>query len=109
VGLETSPKALEMANKMRRLIPAFPEIISELRADWNASFDIVLSLDVLEHIERDEVALSQWVSILKPGGKLVLSVPAHQRKWSNGDVWAGHFRRYDKEPIRQLVEKVGLS
>jgi len=68
-----------------------------------------VACEVLEHIEDDRAALAQWRDWLRPGGHLILSVPAHARRWSATDVWAGHFRRYEKAALRQLLETSGFA
>lgn len=108
-GVETSRQALDVATKIASMAPNPPLITSTLDPDWDSYFDALLSLDVLEHIEDDGAALKQWAALLKPGGRMVLSVPAHQHRWSNGDIWAGHFRRYDRNQLIHLVEKAGLT
>jgi len=74
----------------------------------SASLDLVVAFDVLEHIEDDRAALAQWVSWLRQGGTLVLSVPARMSLWTAGDEWAGHFRRYERDALKALVEAAGL-
>src|SRR4051794_25053802 len=54
-------------------------------------FDLVAALDVLEHIQKDESALQEWGRLLKPGGYVLLTVPAYQWLWSGHDVSLGHF------------------
>lgn len=77
--------------------------------EWNQSFDILLAFDVLEHIEHDRDALTDWHSWLAPNGTLLLSVPAHTRMWTAGDEWAGHFRRYEREPLLRLLREAGFE
>ena len=72
------------------------------------SFDACLSLDVLEHIQDDTQALKEIRRVLKPGGVLLLTVPAFQWMWSNMDE-GGHFRRYTKAQVAALLEKVKLK
>ena len=78
-------------------------------ATWQGTFDYVLAFEVLEHIERDDDALRQWAGWLKPGGRLVMSVPAHRARWSASDVWAGHFRRYERTDMAKLLDASGLT
>ncbi len=71
-------------------------------------FDIVTAFDVLEHIEKDISALKEWSELLKENGLLYLSVPAHQRGWSHLDEMVGHWRRYERQQIRDVVSAAGL-
>ncbi|MDE2308067.1 MAG: class I SAM-dependent methyltransferase [Xanthomonadaceae bacterium] len=82
---------------------------AEADPGWEASFDALFAFDVLEHIERDREALAQWHGWLAPGGTLLLSVPAHARLWTAGDEWAGHFRRYERGPLLQLLRETGFE
>jgi SAM-dependent methyltransferase len=61
-----------------------------------ASFDTVLSCNVFEHIPDDALAFEHAARLLKPGGRLVLLLPAHQRLYGSMDQLAGHFRRYSR-------------
>src|SRR4029079_68422 len=56
----------------------------------------VLLFEVLEHVEDDVGLLGELHELLAPGGVVLLSVPAHQRRFSRVDDRAGHFRRYDR-------------
>jgi len=77
--------------------------------DWEGLFNCVVAFEVLEHIEFDAEAVRQWVSWLKPGGHFLLSVPAHQRRWNASDEWAGHFRRYERDALSELIQSSGLE
>lgn len=72
------------------------------------SFDVVCAFEVLEHLEDDAAALAAWVARVRPGGLLLLSVPAYQRRYAAADELVGHFRRYDPEPLRALLAAAGL-
>lgn len=65
-------------------------------------FDIVVSFDVFEHIEKDQKAVSEVYRVLKKGGTLVYSVPAGPGLFSSHDVALEHFRRYDKKMVKNL-------
>lgn len=65
--------------------------------------DVITFLEVLEHLEDDTAALNRLRKLVRPGGLLVLSVPAHQDLWDELDEWAGHIRRYERD---ELVEKL---
>jgi len=82
---------------------------SEPEPSWAGQFDTLFAFDVLEHIENDGDALRQWHKWLVPEGTLLLSVPAHAQLWSAGDVWAGHWRRYERAPLMALLEANGFA
>ncbi len=110
VGLETSQPARALARHLcERHGVADPAIVTEPAPEWAASFDVVAAFDVLEHIADDRAAIAQWVRWLRPGGRLLLSVPAHSRRWNAGDEWAGHYRRYERDQLRALLAREGLT
>jgi SAM-dependent methyltransferase len=104
-ALETSEEALRLAGQLN---PGM-RIARAPAADWTEAFDALVACEVLEHIEDDLAALEEWRGWLRPGGHLILSVPAHARRWSATDVWAGHFRRYEKDDLRRLLEQAGFA
>ena len=72
------------------------------------SFDLVAAFDVLEHIEHDEDALKEWLRVLKPGGCVVMTIPAHRWLWSAHDTSLHHFRRYTTREVKNKAKNVGL-
>lgn len=75
----------------------------------NASFDVVLMLDVLEHIKEDLGSLKAARMLLKPDGILVLTVPAFSSLWSKNDEVYHHLRRYTLPQLEQLCGDAGFS
>ena len=71
------------------------------------SFDLVCLFDVLEHVAEDEASLVSMRRLLKPDGKIVLTVPAHQWLWSTHDVGLHHMRRYSRELLKERIERAG--
>ena len=63
----------------------------------------------LEHLENDEEVIEKVASFLRPGGYLVLSVPAHRNMLSHQDYAAGHYRRYDRPELEGLLERHGFT
>lgn len=112
-GLGFSCEALEPSAPARAVAGPVLSGVATLHAappdGWAAAFDVLLALDVLEHIEDDVGALAAWHAWLKPGGTMVLSVPARMRLWTAGDTWAGHFRRYERDGLRALLDRVGFE
>jgi 2-polyprenyl-3-methyl-5-hydroxy-6-metoxy-1,4-benzoquinol methylase len=72
-------------------------------------FDVVVSCDVIEHIEADRKAMAEMARVLRPGGILVLTVPAHRWLWSAHDEALDHLRRYEPAELRGLIEDAGLE
>jgi SAM-dependent methyltransferase len=72
-------------------------------------YDSILMVNVLEHIEDDSSALQQLAGALRPGGRLVLWVPAFQALYSAFDERIGHYRRYRLKDVRRLLEDADLE
>ncbi len=72
-------------------------------------FDVVCALEVIEHIKNDAEALQQLHKLLKPRGTLLLTVPAYQLIYSRRDVASGHYRRYSRSSLSQLLTKTGFA
>jgi len=72
-------------------------------------FDVVGLFDVLEHIEDDKLAIYNISKMLKRGGKIVLTVPAHMWLWCEEDEISNHFKRYELNSLKQLLKEEGFS
>ena len=68
------------------------------------TYDTIIYLDVLEHIENDQEEISKAFNSLKQGGKLIINVPAFQHLYSNFDKDVNHFRRYNKQSLLKLFK-----
>ena len=73
------------------------------------AYDLVLMLDVLEHIADDHSALVSARSALRPGGHLVLTVPALSLLWSRHDEANAHYRRYPRRGLRGTLDAAGFE
>jgi len=71
------------------------------------SFDLAVSLDVIEHLEDDLTALRELRRTVAPGGALLVTVPAYQWLWSGHDVINHHHRRYTRSSLRSVAEQAG--
>jgi len=73
--------------------------------------DLILMMDVLEHIQEDELFLSQLVAeaMVTPNTQLFITVPAYQALFTAHDHYLGHFRRYQKETLLSLLKQSGLE
>ena len=72
-----------------------------------AAYDVIVCLNVLEHIEDDRAVLGQFREALKPGGRVCLVIPAHAALYGPMDALAGHFRRYSREEFRARLLGAG--
>jgi SAM-dependent methyltransferase len=73
------------------------------------SFDLIMALDVLEHLEDHSAALSEFRRICAMGGHLLITVPAFNFLWGDQDLISHHRRRYTLRSLRTLVEQAGFS
>lgn len=74
-----------------------------------SSFDVVLALDVLEHLDDDDTGLEQIMRLLRPGGLLVITVPALPSLWGGQDIVSEHRRRYTRRQFRALLTRHRLA
>jgi SAM-dependent methyltransferase len=72
-----------------------------------ASFDLVVGLDVLEHIEEDASALRALMAMVRPEGRVLITVPAVQALWGSHDRRLHHVRRYDLGRMRRICVEAG--
>lgn len=76
---------------------------------FEEEFDVICLFDVLEHLHDDKEALKSLMRMLKKGGKIILTVPAHQWLWSRDDQIAGHKKRYTIREMQKMFSKVDLK
>lgn len=107
VGVELSAEARSLARQVVAGVQGF-SIESSVPDGPAESFDLLAAFEVLEHIEDDAGALASWLELLKPGGQVLISVPAHRRRWNVTDVLVGHHRRYDRADVEGLLRGAGL-
>jgi SAM-dependent methyltransferase len=99
-------KQLRTTVKKRWGVHAPDVIAGSLRALADRpSFDCVLYLDVLEHIQDDRAQIGETERLVRPGGHIVILSPAHQWLFSEFDKSIGHIRRYDKRTLRALAPR----
>ena len=73
------------------------------------NFDTVFALNVVEHIYDDRLAISNCYKLLKPGGQLVILVPAYQCLFNNFDVELEHYRRYTRKQLESIFLSYNFS
>ncbi len=105
-GVEPSTAACLLA--VERGCDATCATFEGLPAD-DASLDLLIALDVLEHCEKDSVALAEALRTVRPGGVVLLTVPALPSLWSPHDDLNGHFRRYTRATIAAALVEAGFS
>lgn len=82
---------------------------TEIPTEPDRSFDLVAAFEVLEHIEDDVGALTEWSRWLVSGGHIVMSMPAHPGRFGPWDERVGHFRRYSRESLGAVFEAAGFE
>lgn len=107
-AIEIDPAARAIASE-RLGTPVGDAPLPDLPGVPRGHYDLVAVLDVVEHIEDDVAALKGMASLLKPGGKILIAVPAHQWLWSAHDVVNHHHRRYSKASLIKAIETAGLK
>ncbi len=76
---------------------------------FDGEFDLIAALDVIEHLDDDRGSVAALSNLLKPGGKLLTTVPAHPWMWSEHDVAHHHKRRYRRRDYLDLFEAAELK
>lgn len=106
LGVDSSKQIAAFNKKMGRKV-----VVGDItKLDFpQKQFSLVTVLEVLEHLDRDRQALEEVWRILKPGGMLVITVPAFSFLWGSHDVTAHHKRRYTQKEIEEKLQKTGFK
>jgi SAM-dependent methyltransferase len=107
VGSELHPEGLAFAQ--RRLPKADLYQMDARHIPFQSEFDVVLALDVIEHIEDDEAVIAEMFKAARPGGGAIVSVPQHPRLWSANDDFSHHKRRYTRSELRSKLRNAGFE
>jgi len=106
-GLDVAPLAVQLARE-RTTCPIDEGSVTALPyAD--ASFDAITSIDVLYHLEKPSDALREFTRCLKPGGLVVINVPAYRWLWSYHDTAVNSHHRFTRSEIKTLLRDAGLQ
>ena len=106
-ALEVDAAARQIASE-RLGRPVGSSSLPELDGIADASYDLIALLDVLEHVAADTASLTAIRAKLKPGGRILLTVPANQWMWSAHDTVHHHFRRYSGTDLKRVIGGAGL-
>ena len=107
VGVE--PDATSRATASARLGDGSRIVTDLTDLPDDEQFDLACAFEVLEHIPDDKGALSEWVERVRPGGHVLVSVPAEPDRFGPFDELVGHLRRYTTEDLASLFESAGLD
>lgn len=109
-GIDSSEELISLArkrigkrNNMQLAVSAVQEMASF------GQFETLLCLDVLEHLQDDNAALQMLFSACRPGGRLIMSVPALPGLYGQRDEQLGHFRRYKRHELIDKVNQAGFQ
>lgn len=112
-GIDLSPANIQVAKQRFKqcqdvdirqldLDVATPELIER-------DYDTAVCLDVLEHIEEDTMLMQRLAAVIRPGGHVLIKVPACPWLYGSIDVASDHYRRYTRSRLRALAEENGLT
>ena len=108
ISIEPSNTLMEVY-ETKFSLPAYVKLTNENLFDLTPSsyglFDTIILIHVMEHIEDDRKAITHLSNLLKPGGKILIEVPALEFLFSIHDETLGHYRRYNKYNFKQMVDK----
>lgn len=106
-GIELDPEVAAVARD-RGLGEVVQGRLEEL--PWSEdTFDLITCLDVIEHTPDDTRTLAELHRVCRPGGFLLVTVPAHQFLWSAHDVYNHHYRRYSRGRLREAARGAGWT
>jgi len=107
IGLDYSDQAIEFGKK--RGVTVKKGALPDKTPFENKSFDAILLLDVLEHVDDDAGSVKTCTNLLKPGGIMIATVPAHPFLWAKRDEFHRHKRRYTLAKFTDLFNLPDLE
>lgn len=104
-GLDNNDKALQYCRQKKAGDFLLKADLEQELPFKESFFDAIMCLDVLEHVQNEELILSEFFRILKKDGVLILMVPAYQHLWSYWDRMARHYRRYNTRHLENILKQ----
>jgi SAM-dependent methyltransferase len=108
LGLEPDAASYEVGRRRIEAAGGRLEPIPYTALAGGARFDLVCAFEVLEHLPDDAAALAAWRAFLRPGGRLLVSVPSGPRRFGASDALVGHVRRYERAGLVDLLVRSGF-
>jgi len=106
-GIDISAEGIELCR--RRGLADTHVMDAQEMSFADGCFDVVTASDVLEHLADAPRAIREWRRLLKPGGTLIVFVPAFQFLWTEHDEANKHFRRYHRQELSRLLAGNGFD
>jgi SAM-dependent methyltransferase len=106
--VDTSPASLEYL-RSRFSSEKSVSVTGEIKSVAIGSQDLAIAFEVLEHVPDDKGLLSEMRGVLKPDGRVLISVPAFMKRWGELDECVGHLRRYERADIAKLLNESGFD
>lgn len=104
-GIDSEPEAIALCRQR-----GCADVFLSDETQWqDKQFDVLTFFDVIEHVDDDSGILSHYLRWLKPGGLVMITVPAFMFLWSEHDEINHHRRRYTKKQLARLVAANGLQ
>lgn len=106
-----TPDCLEPDPDLQRVLRSKGYTVVDLETVTSDAekYDVIYTLNVLEHIKNDQEASDQLASLLRPGGRLVVYVPALEVLFTSMDVKVEHYRRYRRKQLDRILRNAGLE
>lgn len=109
-GIELDPISFKTAKYRLEKVGSGKMILGDIsKLNPKNKYDLICAFEVLEHIENDLVALKNWKKLINNNGWILISVPAFEKRYNAADRNVGHFRRYQPDKIKILLEKSGFK
>lgn len=107
-----SPECLEPDEELQHILRSKGYKVvdhEQTQPSETEQYSLIYTFNVLEHIKNDQTAAEQLAALLRPGGKLVVYVPAMEILYSAMDAKVGHYRRYRRTQLNRILRNAGLD
>lgn len=108
-GYEPDPSSFGVAETRLHELGRGQVINDVVPEEPDRQFDMLVAFEVLEHLPNDREVLTSWSKWVKPGGHIMVSVPADPDRFDECDSLVGHLRRYTRGSLSDLIERAGLG
>ncbi len=108
-GIDPSPEGIRLARERFQAVEFTCGLAPEAFGPAEREADVMLAMDVMEHVADDFLFASSLLAALKPGGYLLVTVPADESLWSPHDVNFGHYRRYTRARLERVWQGLPVA